>query len=119
LRLTEAQFIRAIAETESGNNPLVKPGDGGKAIGRYQQHPAFVQQWTGRKIWPVEWTWDAVFYDCLSAFYVAATTAGIDAVTAAVGYNLHGQPRASVAEVASDPYAERFRDACARLNYAL
>lgn len=106
-----AAWSRALALTESDNDPDVRLGDDGQAAGRWQQHPSFTQEWAGRITWGVEWTWDQVFEAALRAFYEKAVQSGVADAVAAVGFHLHGQPQASAADMASpggSAYAARF-----------
>jgi hypothetical protein len=61
------RFAQALALTESNDNPHAW-GDQGLAVGRWQMHPAFVDEW-----WPgdigVDWSWDRLFRAALLRFY--------------------------------------------------
>lgn len=61
------RFAQALAMTESLDHPEVW-GDAGLACGRWQMHPAWVDEW-----WPddigVDWSWDHLFHMALVRFY--------------------------------------------------
>lgn len=117
MKLTIGQFITAIARVESGGNPQAW-GDGGRAIGQWQQHPAFVAEWFASSKWTLGMTWDDVCSHAIYRFAAAGQAAGADDVAMAIGYHLHGQP-ASVTADRNDPYGVRFRAACAALGFPL
>lgn len=61
------KFAHALALTESHDNPQAW-GDQGLAVGRWQMHPAFVDNY-----WPddigVDWSWDHLCRAALLRFY--------------------------------------------------
>lgn len=69
------RFAHALALTESHDNPQAF-GDDGLAYGRWQMHPAFVDDW-----WPddigVDWSWDHLFRAALLRFYSTRSAAGV------------------------------------------
>lgn len=106
--LSFQDFAHALALTESDDDPNAPLGDGGRAAGRWQQHPTFYERWAPKIPYGTEPTWDARFEAALLAFYDQAVAHDIDDVDAACGFNLHGAPIAGSA--AQDPdYAARFR----------
>lgn len=115
MKLRFDQFAAVIAEIESGNNPQAW-GDAGRAMGRYQQHPAFVAQWHPSSEWTLGMTWDVVCLGALMRFYTRAVADGVSDTEAAQNYHLHGQPTGGND---SPAYAERFTAAAAKLGYAL
>jgi hypothetical protein len=85
-------FAWALGQAESKFN-LEAWGDGGRACGAYQMHPAFVWQW-GPDVVPVGWNWADLFDTCLENFWLAAAKP-VDfekARALATGFHLHGQP---------------------------
>ena len=108
--LSFEDFAHALALTESADNPNAPLGDGGRAAGRWQEHPSFYERWVPKIAYGTEPTWDEQFRAALLAFYDYAAQHDIEDVDAACGFNLHGAPIAGSA--AQDPvYAERFRKA--------
>lgn len=69
------KFAKALALTESDDDPKAW-GDQGLAMGRFQMHPAFVDQW-----WPddigVDWSWDHLFRMALLRFYTTKFQPGV------------------------------------------
>ena len=67
--LTPEQFARALALTESNDNPEAW-GDAGRAMGRWQVHPDWV--WTWAKHYglepPLNATWDSFVRSVVAAF---------------------------------------------------
>lgn len=101
-------WSHALALTESGDDPNAPLGDGGRAAGRWQQHPTFYERWAPKIAFGTEPTWDEQFAAALRAFYAQAVARDVDDVDAACGFNLHGAPVPGSA--ALDPeYAARFR----------
>ena len=116
MKLSFVEFDATIREVESENNPEAW-GDDGRAMGSRQEHPAFVAQWFPSIHWRLAMKWDDVTRGALLAFYNRAVADGVDDVDAAVGFHLHGQPHGNAGD--SPDYAQRFREAAARLGYAL
>ena len=69
------RFAAALALTESDNDQKAW-GDQGLAMGRWQMHPAFVDEW-----WPddigVDWSWDHLFHAALLRFYTTRYVQGV------------------------------------------
>jgi hypothetical protein len=69
------RFEQALALTESDDDQKAW-GDQGLAMGRWQMHVAFVDEW-----WPddigVDWSWDHLFAAALQRFYSAKFAAGV------------------------------------------
>jgi hypothetical protein len=110
MQLNFADWSHALALVESRDNPNVALGDNGRAAGRWQIHPSFYDTWREPVPFGQEPTWDDMFSLALKKFYDKAVADGIDDADAAVGFHLHGAPRAGSA--AEDPaYAQAFRQA--------
>jgi hypothetical protein len=100
------KFAQALALTESNDNPQAF-GDDGLAYGRWQMHPAFVDEW-----WPAElevlWSWDHLFRAALLRFYSARFQPGrtLEQVVMEFHLGVH-----AVAEGKWDQaYQKRFQD---------
>jgi hypothetical protein len=98
------RFASALAMTESNNNPQAF-GDDGLAYGRWQMHPAFVDEW-----WPddvgVDWSWDQLFINALLRFYDTRLQPGRSLIDVVMEFHLGVQ---AVKDGKWDkPYAERF-----------
>jgi hypothetical protein len=80
------RFAAALALTESDNDQKAW-GDQGLAMGRWQMHPAFVDQW-----WPtnieVDWSWDHLFHAALLRFYTARYVQGVTLETVVMEFHL-------------------------------
>lgn len=120
MKLTFSQWSAALAAIESGNDPHAW-GDEGLAAGRWQMHPAFVQQWIGHVIWRVRASWNDIFQAALLEFYDKAAARGVSDVDAAIGFHLHGQAVAATAEDRRQAarYAARFEAAAREMGFAL
>src|ERR1700732_382897 len=80
------RFAAALALTESDNDQKAW-GDQGLALGRWQMHPAFVDEW-----WPddigVDWSWDHLFHAALLRFYSKKFVAGVTLSTVVMEFHL-------------------------------
>ncbi len=65
--MTADEFAHAIAIVETGDKEFVW-GDSGLAMGRYQCHPAWYQDWAEPNC-PVDASWDARFRAAVMRFY--------------------------------------------------
>ena len=67
--LTPEQFVRALALTESNDNPEAW-GDAGRAMGRWQVHPDWVWTWANKyALEPaLNETWDSFIHRLVTAF---------------------------------------------------
>ena len=114
MNLSFAAWADVLAHVESVNSPEAW-GDAGRAMGRWQMHPAFVRQWEGPA--RLGMTWDDVCREALLRFWNDACQLGLGDVDAACGFHLHGQPRGKAAD--APDYAARFREWAAKLGHAL
>jgi hypothetical protein len=98
------KWAKALALTESNDNPHAW-GDNGKACGRWQMHPDFVDGWLPTNENVAE-SWDDLFHDTLLNFYNNRIQAGVEPHKVAMEFHLS---RHAVAEGKDDPgYAARF-----------
>ncbi len=93
------RFAAALALTESDDDQKAW-GDQGLAVGRWQMHPAFVDEW-----WPddieVGWSWDRLFHAALLKFYTARFVQGVTLSTVVMEFHLGV---AAVKEGRQDPH---------------
>jgi hypothetical protein len=99
------RFAAALALTESDNDQKAW-GDQGLAMGRWQMHPAFVDEW-----WPddigVDWSWDHLFHAALLRFYTKRFVERVTLFTVVMEFHLGVQ---AVKDGRWDAtYLERFR----------
>ncbi len=103
------KFAKALALTESNDNAQAW-GDQGLACGRWQMHPAWVDEW-----WPdgieVNWSWDHLFRAALLRFYTAKFQPGI--VLSKIIMEFHLGAAAVASGEFDHAYARKFA-----LNYA-
>lgn len=73
-----ATFVHKLAVTESGDNPNIKLGDEGRALGRWQCHPD--RAWDEAHRYGIAphlgETWDSFIHRVLAAMYEARTKQG-------------------------------------------
>lgn len=98
------RFAAALALTESDNDQKAW-GDQGLAMGRWQMHPAFIDEW-----WPdgigVDWSWDHLFHAALLRFYTTKYVQGVTLSRVVMEFHLGVQ---AVEEGRWDkPYWNRF-----------
>ena len=70
--MTLVEFLHALALTESGDNPDAPLGDHGRALGRWQVHPDWVD-WASKHygLWAkVNETWDDRVRGLVSQFFL-------------------------------------------------
>ena len=98
------RFAKALALTESNDDPRAW-GDHGVAAGRWQMHPAFVDEWLPISMEVAE-SWDQLFHDTLENFYQVRTAKGVALDKLVMEFHLGVH---AVAEGKSDAdYAARF-----------
>lgn len=89
MTLTE-QIVEAIAIIESDNNPFVKLGDHGRALGRFQVHPDWLWQYaqsTARSPQLNE-TWDSFIAEIVTRFVLRYLNTGLSPVEVAMRFHL-------------------------------
>jgi hypothetical protein len=69
--MTTAEFLKVLGETESGDNPNAHLADAGRALGRFQIHPDWMDTQEKRfGIRPLlNETWDAFLTRLVTAFF--------------------------------------------------
>ena len=82
-----AKWSLALAMTETANNSQAW-GDNGQAVGRWQMHPSFIQQWSEGVRWGLDWTWDQVCRVALTAFFMERSRVYTDPVHLAMEFHL-------------------------------
>lgn len=102
-------FLDALGNTESNNDPNAPLGDGGRAAGRYQIHPDWLQTWaTHYHLTPaLSEPWDDYFTRVVAAFYRDHTAAGMSDVHIAMYFHL-GHPSIESSTDWDTEYAKRF-----------
>lgn len=98
------RFAHALAMTESHDKPEAI-GDDGLAFGRWQMHPAWLDEW-----WPdglgVDWSWDRLFREGLKRFYDSRMLPGVSLIDVVMMFHLGEH---AVKEGKWDrPYQDRF-----------
>lgn len=73
--------------TETGNN-VQAWGDDGQAVGRWQEHPSFIQEWAGHITWGLDWTVDQVCRTALLSFFLERGKVVTDPVHLAMEFHL-------------------------------
>lgn len=101
-------FVKALALTESDDNPHEPLGDDGRAAGRFQWHPDAYFSWAPtlsefKELGPNP-TWDQCFEQAVRAFFRRAPE-GKQLVDIAMAYHLHGQ---HIYDGDDPPYRTRF-----------
>lgn len=114
--MTPQTFAKSIAIVESGDRSFPPPGDGGRAMGRYQMHPDFVFEWSSRlRIIPfLMETWDAYFTRLVQGYFIFRMGQALTAVQAAVSFHVGHLCHESDDGWDAD-YASRFADAARSL----
>jgi len=113
--MTTEQFIWCLSMTESHNNPDSKLGDSGRAEGRFQIHPDWMDtQMRKFAIRPaLNETWNTFFTRLVTAFYNWEIR-NMDAVHCAMYFHM-GHPTNQTNEDWDKEYADRFVDFAAQV----
>ena len=104
------KWKRALALTESQDNPRAWGDErtisgNPLAVGRWQMHPAFVDEWWKDSVDVEELTtWDDLLEQCLKAFFDALADKANGPTQLAMWFHLHGNMGAGWDAV----YAQRF-----------
>ena len=116
--MTLAEFCRVIAEIES-SNVATAWGDGGRAMGRYQVHPAWVWTYaTAFKLPPADFEkWDDWVFGLVAQFFAHYSTAD-GPLEVAMRFHLGHLSRMSDADWDGE-YAAKFVEAAVQLGIAL
>jgi hypothetical protein len=102
-------FLHKLALTESTDNPDAPLGDDGRALGRYQVHPDWLDCWSKHYQLPcaLSETWDSWVARIVGAFYRDHSARGYSDVEVAMYYHLGHPALASTADWDAK-YAKRF-----------
>lgn len=109
------KFAAALGATESTDNPHAW-GDEGLAVGRWQMHPAFVDDYYPDDVIEVHDSWNTFFRKVLLQFVTRREAAGSDVMRAAMEFHL-GVEAVRIGQWDAQ-YADRFSRAWAALTAA-
>ena len=106
---TVDSFLHALALTESDDNPNAPLGDHGRALGRWQVHPDWLDEWsTHYRLTPVlSETWDSYIARVVGSFYCDHAPRGFSDVQVAMHFHL-GHPALEGSADWDKQYADRF-----------